>query len=95
MKCIQLVDKPQNKKMLQEKVLLAIREKWPSNWACKSSNSIYIQFDNARLYLGEEDVIDDLHKDGFQISFKFQPTNNPDMNVLDLGFFTSIQSLQH
>ena len=33
--------------------------------------------------------------DGWNIKFKAQPANSPDLNVLDLGFFNSIQSLQH
>ncbi|XP_074298251.1 uncharacterized protein LOC141629089 [Silene latifolia] len=32
--------------------------------------------------------------DGFNISLNQQPPNSPDLNVLDLGFFRSIQSLQ-
>jgi len=94
-KCMQTVDKARIKQMLQEKVLPAIREKWPLNWACKTSNSIYMQFDNAKPHPGENELIDDLQRDGFDISLKFQPPNSPDMNVLDLGFFNSIQSLQH
>jgi hypothetical protein len=31
----------------------------------------------------------------FDIELISQPANSPDLNVLDLGFFNSIQSLQH
>ena len=31
----------------------------------------------------------------FDIQLTCQPANSPDLNVLDLGFFNSIQSLQH
>lgn len=34
-------------------------------------------------------------KDGFDINLVCQPPNSPDLNVLDLGFFRSIQTLQH
>ena len=29
------------------------------------------------------------------VELALQPPNSPDMNVLDLGFFNAIQSLQH
>jgi hypothetical protein len=32
--------------------------------------------------------------DGWNIALACQPPNSPDCNVLDLGFFTAIQSLQ-
>lgn len=94
-KCIEAIDKTQIKKMLIDKVLPAIRAKWPRNWAGKSGNSIYMQFDNAKPHPSESELIDELKKDDFDIKFKFQPPNSPDLNVLDLGFFNSIQSLQH
>ena len=34
-------------------------------------------------------------KDGWNIVTRYQPPNSPDFNVLDLGFFNSIQSLQY
>ena len=34
-------------------------------------------------------------KDGFDIRLCFQPTNSPDLNVLDLGLLRAIQTLQH
>lgn len=40
-------------------------------------------------------VLAQCRSDGWNISFTFQPKNNPDLNVLDDGFFSSIQSLQH
>ena len=35
------------------------------------------------------------NKDGFNIRLMCQPANSPDLNVLDLGFFNAIQSLQY
>jgi len=34
-------------------------------------------------------------QNGFDIRLVRQPPNSPDLNVLDLGFFRSIQALQH
>lgn len=43
----------------------------------------------------EEDLLTKVSKEGRTIQFKSQPLNDPDLNVLDLFFFLSIQSLQH
>jgi len=32
---------------------------------------------------------------GWSIQLKNQPPNSPDLNILDLGFFNTIQSLQY
>jgi hypothetical protein len=45
--------------------------------------------------LDDEDVIAAGQADGWDIRLLNQPVNSPDLNVLDLGFFASIQSLQH
>ena len=34
-------------------------------------------------------------KDGWDIRIRRQPAKSPDLNILDLGFFNSIQSLQY
>ena len=34
-------------------------------------------------------------REGFDVRLSFQLPNSPDMNVLDLGYFKAIQSLQH
>ncbi|OMP03915.1 hypothetical protein COLO4_10110 [Corchorus olitorius] len=61
-KPITSVRKKVMRSFLIEKVLPAIKEKWP--------------------------------RDGFDIRLTYQPPNSPDLNVLDLGFFAAIQSLQ-
>ncbi|XP_074293627.1 uncharacterized protein LOC141620727 [Silene latifolia] len=52
--------------------------------------------DNARPHITNRD--EDFRKvasaDGWNIKFTHQPPNSPDLNVLDLGFFRAIQSLQ-
>ncbi|XP_058223181.1 uncharacterized protein LOC131332888 [Rhododendron vialii] len=61
-----------------------------------SSESV-IQQDNAKAHIHPLDpqFLEAAHEDGLNICLSFQPPNSPNMNVLDLGFFTSIQSLQH
>ncbi|XP_049388575.1 uncharacterized protein LOC125864031 [Solanum stenotomum] len=79
---------------LIEKVLPAIRSKWP---ASDSNIPICIQQDNARPHIGVNDLefVEAAQKDGFDIKLCFQPPNSPDLNALDLGFFRAIQSLQY
>ncbi|KAH0678103.1 hypothetical protein KY284_019188 [Solanum tuberosum] len=79
---------------LIEKILPAIRSKWP---ASDSNILIFIQQDNARPHIGVNDLefVEAAKKDGFDIRLCFQPPNSPDLNVLDLGFFRAIQSLQY
>ena len=81
------------KKWLIDQVLPAIKEKWPIEDLGKT---IYIQQDNARSHVpvDDEDFIQASNESGFDIRLTFQPPNSPDLNVLDLGFFRAIQSLQ-
>jgi len=75
-------------------VLPAIREKWPRE---EINQPIYIQQDNAPSHLEVNDPLfcEAAKKDGFDIRLKGQPPNSPDMNILDLGFFRAIQSIQY
>ncbi|KAM3288791.1 hypothetical protein P3S67_022221 [Capsicum chacoense] len=84
-KPIQSVTKDITRAFLIEKVLPAIREKWP---ASDSNNLIFLQQDNARPHIGNNDFefIDAARKDGFDIRLCFEPSYSPDLNVLDLGF---------
>jgi hypothetical protein len=74
---------------LIEKVLPAIRAKWPQEDANKP---IYIQQDNAPSRVAPNDKLfcEAAKKDGFDIRLINQPPNSPDLNILDLGFFSSI-----
>jgi hypothetical protein len=58
---------------------------------------IFIQQDNAKTHIDCEDQ--EFHhvasQDGFDIRLVSQPPNSPDLNVLYLDFFRSIQVLQH
>lgn len=75
-----------------EQIIPAIKSKWPPN-VCKE---ILIQQDNAKPHISPTDsefqAIANI--DGFKFQIICQPPNFPDTNVLDLGFFTAIQSLQ-
>ncbi|KAI5395572.1 hypothetical protein KIW84_061935 [Lathyrus oleraceus] len=78
---------------LINKILPAIKEKWPREHACET---IFIQQDNAPCHvsLDDEEFRVAASEGGFDIRLTCQPPNSPDLNVLDLGFFTAIQSLQ-
>ncbi|XP_010516452.1 PREDICTED: uncharacterized protein LOC104792102 [Camelina sativa] len=82
------------RRCLLEEVLPQIREKWPSEDVGKV---IFIQQDNARTHMAPSDVEFQAValQNGFDIRLMCQPPNSPDLNVLDLGFFSAIQALQH
>ena len=79
---------------LINKVLPAIREKWPRR---NAGMPIYVQQDNAKPHIRSDDpaFVEASRLEGFDIKLRCQPPNSPDTNVLDLGFFNSIQALQH
>ncbi|XP_074283005.1 uncharacterized protein LOC141607550 [Silene latifolia] len=91
-KCIESINKQVTRDMVINSVLPAIKAKWPS---CLGKHVI-IQQDNARPHINNDDP--DFKKaataDGWRIELVYQTPNSPDLNVLDLGFFRSIQSLQ-
>ncbi|XP_042003778.1 uncharacterized protein LOC121752748 [Salvia splendens] len=62
-----------------------------------ASKDIYIQQDNATPHIAATDAEFQAvaKSDGFYIQLICQPPNSPDTNILDLGFFRAIQSLQH
>ncbi|KAK9751009.1 hypothetical protein RND81_02G235600 [Saponaria officinalis] len=64
--------------------------------AASASKEITIQQDNAKPHLSgkEKDLIEAATSDGFNIKLTQQPAMSPDLNILDLGFFRSIKSLQ-
>lgn len=91
-KPIQSITKGIIKKCLIENLLLTIREHW---FGC-NSETICIQQDNARLHAdpNDKEFVEAAVVDGYDIQLCYQPPNSPDMNVLDLGYFRTIQSLQ-
>ena len=88
------VDKNAYRKMLIEKVIPAIVQKLPQSL---KHRPIWIQQDNATPHISphDSDFAQEATKNGFDIRLKYQPPNSPDTNVLDLGFFNAIQSLQY
>ncbi|XP_057811740.1 uncharacterized protein LOC131025976 [Salvia miltiorrhiza] len=91
-KPIQSITKEVVKDCLINKIIPAIKAKWPSF----ASKVIYIQQDNARPHIKDNDP--DFRvaasSDGFDIHLVHQPPNSPDTNINDLGWFRAIQSLQ-
>ena len=92
-KPIQSITKEHIRATLITNVLPTIRAKWPQGL----SKHIYIQQDNAKPHIThyDKEFLEEAMKDGFHIQLVQQPPNSPDMNVLDLGFFRSIQALQY
>jgi hypothetical protein len=82
------------KTYLIDKVLPAIKEKWPREYI---GSPIFIQQDNARTHIDPDDEYFRrvASQDGFDIRLMCQPTNSPDLNILDLGYFRAIESLQY
>ncbi|KAF0692796.1 Aste57867_16158 [Aphanomyces stellatus] len=62
----------------------------------EDTRKVKIQQDNARPHVPPLglDVVAACKADGWDMEVVFQPPNSPDMNVLDLGFFRAIQTLQ-
>ncbi len=87
------VDRTVSRKMLLENILPAIKAKWPEQY---KHEQIWIQQDNAKphVYAHDAAIAEAGHTDGWSIDMKQQPAQSPDLNVLDLGFFNSIQALQ-
>ncbi|KAH9145227.1 hypothetical protein AeRB84_010860 [Aphanomyces euteiches] len=84
-------------KLLQA-VIPAIVQKWPTHTL---GQTIVLQHDNALAHVPIHDPqvqaeFNDLKRHhGWSFWIVPQPPNSPDLNVLDLGFFASIQALQH
>ncbi|ETM98862.1 hypothetical protein PPTG_24545 [Phytophthora nicotianae INRA-310] len=75
-------------------IIPAIKAKWPRSG---KKRTIYIQQDNAKPHVSvdDPDIMAAGRSGGWDIRMRCQPPNSPDLNVLDLGYFRSIQSLQY
>ncbi|XP_074289164.1 uncharacterized protein LOC141614305 [Silene latifolia] len=91
-KPIESITKVVIKECLIQQVIPAIKRVWPEGL----SKHIYIQQDNARPHIKNDDpeFMAAANSDGFQIELVFQPPNSPDLNCNDLGYFRALQSLQ-
>ncbi|XP_056698419.1 uncharacterized protein [Spinacia oleracea] len=90
-KPINKVNKDVFREMITMKIIPAIMEKWPQD---DSDKVIIIQADNAKPHCGADihEFIQSHNQNGFRFFWAPQPPNSPDLNILDLGFFRSIQS---
>ncbi|KAH9143602.1 hypothetical protein AeRB84_012395 [Aphanomyces euteiches] len=80
---------------LIDKILPSIVAKWPT-----SERNILLQHDNARSHvsINEDELTNAFNSykpSGWNFCLAPQPPNSPDTNILDLGFFAALQSLQH
>ncbi|RHZ08023.1 hypothetical protein DYB31_006442, partial [Aphanomyces astaci] len=73
------------------RVVPAIKAKFPS-----VNKKVVLQHDNATPHGAITDaILACVSTDGWTFVVQRQPPNSPDLNVLDLGYFASIQSLQN
>jgi len=81
-----IVNREVMRQFLIEKVIPAIKSKWPQDAALET---IFIQQDNARTHVSPNDpaFLQAVAATGLDIRLMQQPPDSPDMNVLDLGFF--------
>ena len=86
------VDRDVYRHYLIHKVLPAIKDKFPF----KRHVPVLIQQDNARPHISENDpeFAQATSNMSSKIEVVCQPPNSPDFNVLDLGFFRSLDSMQ-
>ncbi|XP_021854535.2 uncharacterized protein [Spinacia oleracea] len=91
-KVVQSITKEVIRQKLIDKVLPAIRQKWPRH----VSTTVWIQQDNAKPHITGDDIqfMQAATQDGLDIRLINQPPQRPDLNVLDLGFFRAIQALK-
>ncbi|VFQ68065.1 unnamed protein product [Cuscuta campestris] len=76
--------------MMIQQLLPAISAKWPG-----TSKQVIIQQDNAKPHIdiNDPEFVSASKEGDWDIQLQFQPPNSPDLNVLDLGFFRSIDAL--
>lgn len=86
------VTKDVSRDFLINKVLPALKAKWPAD---ERGMPIFFQQDNARTHIAVDDpeFVQAAQAHGWNIRLTCQPPNSPDLNILDLGFFTAIQAL--
>ncbi|XP_074373926.1 uncharacterized protein LOC141714297 [Apium graveolens] len=84
-KIVESVGKKETRNMLINDIIPAIMQKWPASEGYKT---IYIQQDNARTHICQEDPQwQQVYQQGdFTFILVQQPPNSPDLNILDLVF---------
>ncbi|ETN03780.1 hypothetical protein PPTG_15976 [Phytophthora nicotianae INRA-310] len=88
------VGRREQRAMLIYNVIPAIKMKCP---AFLKGVPLIIQQDGARCHVEPNDpaILAACRADGWDICIEMQPSNSPDTNILDLGYFRSIQALQY
>ena len=88
-----MVTKVVYRDLLINKLFLAIVDKWPRR--DRMSRTIYIQQDGAKNHIHEDDeeFNNALTEQEIDAKLYTQTPNSPDVNLLDLGFFQAIQSV--
>ena len=86
------VNRDTSREFLIQKVLPAIQAVWPQELA---GETIWIQQDNAPSHVPSNDpeFLNAVAQSGLDVRLMQQPPNSPDMNILDLGLFSSLQSM--
>ena len=91
------VTRPVYRKLLLEKVVPAIIEKWPRGEWTNRRTIIRIQQDGPQCHIkaGDEEWEAGLIALGVgdKILIYTQPSNSPDLNINDLGFFRALQAV--
>ena len=84
------ITRPVYRKIIIDKLLPAILQKWPEN----NAGTIHIQQDGAKPHILPNDAAfrRAVSEMGMDVVLYTQPANSPDVNLLDLGFFRAIQS---
>jgi hypothetical protein len=87
-----IVNRDVMREYITQKVVPAIHALWPAD---HDGQPIFIQQDNARTHILPDDLefAEAVAATGLDIRIRNQPANSPDMNALDLGFFSGLQSL--
>ena len=98
LKPITSVTKAHTRRMIIDKIIPQIINKWPRSVRDGESPTVFIQQDNAGPHIGVDDP--EFRRaatavTSLQIKLIMQPPMSPDLNILDLGFFNSIQSLHY
>ena len=90
------IDKSVYRQLLIEKVLPAIKEKWPRGSWSRNNVIIRVQQDGALSHIApaDEEFVRALER--MEMTYKLllytQPPNSPECNINDLGFFRALQS---
>lgn len=91
---IPVIDSAIYKEYLLNYLFPTIKATWPRK---DRGQIILVQQDNAKPHVSpfDPDILDAGLADGWHIRLTCQPPNSPDLNVLDLGLFASLQTLQY